>query len=228
MQNLKLLIGVIGGTLVLVLAIAFLFPSGQTTEEQTLADPAVTEADRRYVKVAETTRTEETENPEATESTETEAELITIVEFSDLQCPACRAAEPLVERVVDENPGRVELVYRHFPLESIHENAKEAAVASEIVGEQGLFWEYITVLFENQDDWANESDPTAKLIEYAQEVGADTTDFESKLDDNAYIDLVEADIRDGYTLGVNATPTFFVDGEQFNATQLSTAIEARL
>lgn len=231
MQNLKLLIGVIGGTLVLVFGIAFLFSSNEdSSSEPTVADSNLTEADRRHVYVAAATEEAETsETEEATDSVEPEAELVTIVEFSDLQCPACRTAETTVNKVMADNPGKIELVYRHFPLEQLHPYAREAAIASEIVAEQGLFFEYKQLLFETQPDWAASEDPTPMFIDYAQQVGADVTDFETKLEDKAYSDLVEADVRDGFALGVNSTPTFYVNGEKLsNVGALSAAVSDRL
>lgn len=232
MQNLKLLIGVIGGTLVLVMAVAFLFSNDQEASEPTLADASLLEGERRHVKLSSSADTDASQEDEAaddaTPSSESEAELVTIVEFSDLQCPACRTAEPIVEQVIANNPGRIELIYRHFPLDQSHPYAREAAIASEVVAEQGLFFEYINLLFEEQPTWSQSDDPTPLFIEYAQQVGADVTDFETKLGENQYADLVEADVRDGFALGVNATPTFFVDGEKVNATGLAAAVAERL
>ena len=227
MQNLKLLIGVVGGTLVLVFAVAFLFSSQETTETTT-ADASLTEADRRHVRTSESQPTEEDEEVEATESSQESEKVVTIVEFSDFQCPACRAASPLIKQAVANNPGKVELLYRHFPLESIHKNAKAAASASEVIAEQGLFWEFHDVLFENQPDWSGEEDPTELFIQYATDIGANVEDLESKLSNSTYADLVEDDIKDGFALGVNSTPTIYVDGEQVNAGEVAEAVAARL
>jgi protein-disulfide isomerase len=234
MQNLKLLLGVIFGTLIMVFGVAFLFSSNAENTTKPV-DMQLAQGERRLVKTAKAI--EETPTGEATEvGTESSeattagdaSSLTTIVEFSDLQCPACRAAQPLLEQIISANPGQYELVYRHFPLESIHQNAKLAAVASEVMADQNLFWEFHDLLFEEQEAWATESDPTAMFKQYATDLEADVTDFEAKLKDSLYIDRVEADIRDGYALGVDATPTFYVDGQKMTAQELSQFVSSRL
>lgn len=237
MQNLKLLAGTIVGTLVLVFAVAFLFSGDSDQSQNQTADAALTQGDRRNLKIAEATSDGDSETPMPSPETESQAtdsasepnEVVTIVEFSDFQCPACKAAEPVVEQVVEDNPGRVELIYRHFPLESIHPNARDAAIASEIAAEAGLFWEYHDLLFENQTEWADAEDPIAFFEQYAQELEIDTTDFSQKMESSVYSDLVEADIRDGFALGINATPTIYVNGVKVNnAGEVAAAVAAQL
>src|SRR3989337_966761 len=80
---------------------------------------------------------------------------VTIVEFSDFQCPACLASSTVLQEMVMENISHVRLVYRHFPLTSIHDHAFEAAKASEIAAGQGKFWEMHDILFERQDEWTS-------------------------------------------------------------------------
>lgn len=227
MQNTKLLIGVVGGTLIAVLGIAYLF-SQESTSEPRIVDASVLEADRRHVsgQVAAT----ESAEPEATQAAESEAtEKVTMVEFSDFQCPACRAASPLIKSVLEQNPDSVELVYRHFPLEQIHQNARAAAIASEAAARQDAFWEYHDLLFEFQPDWAEESNPREMFIEYAQQLELDVEQFTADLDDPELDDLVEQDLRTAYTLGVSSTPTLFVEGEQVeNLNQLPVIVSSKL
>lgn len=233
MQNFKLLAGVIGGTLVAVLAIAYLFTS-QDGAEPRVADLGIVQGDMRHIK-STSPETEEEGGEEALEEESEEATasaveetttMITMVEFSDFQCPACRAAQPLLQQILDEYPGQVQLVYRHFPLEQIHNNARLAAISSEVAATQDLFWEYHDLLFDNQTEWSASSNPTELFTGYAVELGMDADDFVAGLADNQFDALVETDLRDGFALGVQGTPSVFVDGVQVNIAQLSDYIAA--
>src|SRR3989344_8159194 len=97
---------------------------------------------------------------------------VTIVEFSDFQCPACGAAHPVVKQVIKEYGDRILFVYRHFPLLATHQYALKAAEAAEAAGEQGKFWEYHDLLFAKQDNLKTED-----LKRYAQELELDTAKF---------------------------------------------------
>ena len=224
MQNMKLLIGVIGGTLILVLGVAFLF-SGQSasTTETTSLDQLVVMGDSRHLHLASA----EGES-EASDSGTTDNSVITIVEFSDFQCPACRAAAPIAKDVVESNPGRVALVYRHFPLETIHRNARAAALVAEAASMQGKFWEYHDILFTRQEDWAGESNPEAKFLKYAEELELDMGAFEEAMKSDEVKNLVDSDITDGLTFNVNSTPTFFVDGQKVGTGDLAQVVAAKL
>lgn len=227
MTNLKLLVGVIGGTLVLVLAIAFLF-SDSGESGPTNYDPNLILGDERLVRVAESQEEmPEEDGVEASDSAMAN-EVVTIAEFSDFQCPACKASHPVVARLVANNPGEVRLVYRHFPLESIHPNARAAGVAAEAAARQEAFWLYHDHLFDFQEDWATESDPTEMFVDYARELGLNADQFEEDLEDPELAQLVDADIADGMALGVNSTPTFFVDGEMVLLRDLEATVSEKL
>lgn len=133
---------------------------------------------------------------------------ISIVEFSDFGCPACKAQHPIVESIIEDYPTLVSWGYRHFPLPQ-HKNAEKAAAAAQAAGEQGKFWEYADVLFANQG--AFEED---ELVSYAQEEGLDVEKFKEDIKNNAFADIVTQDISYGKQLGVNSTPTFFINGKQ--------------
>ena len=141
---------------------------------------------------------------------------VTIVELSDFQCPACKGAESVVKGLLEKYPDQVRLVYRHFPLEQIHKNAMAAAEVAEAAETQGKFWQMHQVLFERQEEWAENRD---KLDEYKQELGVVAGDYKSRS---------ETDVEDGIKLGVNATPTFFVNGIKANTSQLVSLIEEEL
>ncbi len=150
--------------------------------------------------------------PHAKGASEEDA-ILTIVEFSDFQCPACRAAYPLMDTFVQDNPDTVRLVHRHFPLVSIHLNARKAAIASEIAAEEGLFWEYHNLLFNNQDEWSQVSDPTDLFVGYAESLELDGDDFREKMTASIYDQNVRDDQNTAHDLNLNSTPTFFFNGK---------------
>ncbi len=224
MQNVKLLAGVILGTLVLVFGVAFLF--SQESEPE-LFDAQTVIGEEPHVRMLPAEVGEASDASESAEVSELEPELL-VVEFSDFQCPACKQVQPLVEQLMEEYRGRVGLVYRHFPLDQIHPNARRAAVASEIMAEEGKFWEYHDLLFERQEAWAASEDLDSLLAVYAQELGVDREAYMSRLEDESWADKVQADWTAGVSLGVDATPTFFVDGEKINANDLANVLSQKL
>jgi len=134
---------------------------------------------------------------------------VAIVEFSDFQCPACGSAHPIIKRITQEYEDKILFVYRHFPIITAHKYALKAAEAAEAAGEQGKFWEYHDLLFENQ-----ESLKTQDLKRYAQELELDTAKFNEALDSGKFKDKVTTDMDDGEKLGVSSTPTFFINGQK--------------
>lgn len=143
----------------------------------------------------------------------------TLVEYSDFQCPACSAYEPMIQRLIKENPEKVRLVYRHYPLRSIHANAQAAAEAAEAANIQGKFWEMHDVLFNTQTDWSNEKNPSAKFEEYARSLGLNVDQFKSDSKSKAVKDKIDADYSSGTRSGVQGTPTFFLNGKQITSPQ---------
>jgi protein-disulfide isomerase len=131
---------------------------------------------------------------------------ITIVEFSDFECPYCGAAHDTVEQVMSTYAGKVRLVYRQFPL-SFHPHAEKAAEASLCAADQGKFWEYHDVLFKNQ----KKLDPT-DLKAFASEVGMDGQKFGQCLESGDKKKAVDADQQAGLAAGVGGTPAFFING----------------
>ncbi|WP_375772401.1 thioredoxin domain-containing protein [Archangium gephyra] len=131
---------------------------------------------------------------------------ITIVEFSDFQCPYCSRANESVDQVMKAYPTQVRLVFRHFPLE-IHAQAPKASEAALCAQDQGKFWEMHDKLFANQ-----RALEIPQLKGYAKELGLDTAKFNKCLDDGAKASIVQADLADGQKAGVNGTPAFFING----------------
>lgn len=139
---------------------------------------------------------------------------VVVVEYSDFQCPACAAYEPVIDRMLEELGQDVALVYRHFPLTSIHPNAMLAAQAAEAAGRQGKFWEMHDKLFLQQTVWSEAQDPTDLFIEYAAGVGVNQDTFRVDLNSDEVKAAVAEDLNSGQQLGVQATPTFYVNGKK--------------
>jgi protein-disulfide isomerase len=143
---------------------------------------------------------------------ETKGATVTLVEFLDYECEACGAAYPIVEQILEEYKGKVNFVVRNFPN---HKNSLLAANAAEAAGEQGKYWEMYNILFENQTEWAEKQTPQTKIfIKYAEKIGLDMDKFKTVLDSKKYDDMLNKDKQEGIALGVNATPTFFINGEK--------------
>ena len=148
---------------------------------------------------------------------------VTMVEFTDFQCSACGGMYPIVEEVLKSYGPRVHFVIRNFPLTTLHPNAYNAAQAAEAAKAQGKFWEYIDVLFKNQTTLDRDN-----LKKYATQVGLDRKQFDADLDSGKYEPVVRHDIEEGEAYGVEATPTFFINGvvlTDYSAEGLRAAIE---
>lgn len=133
---------------------------------------------------------------------------VTIVEFTDFQCPACAAMHPVLEDVLKSYGNKVRFVVRDFPL-NMHEWARKAAEAANAANAQGKFFEYIAVLFKNQ-----KALDVPSLKKYATQIGLDRARFDAALDRGVYAAEVQKDVEDGELYGVGSTPTIFINGVQ--------------
>ncbi|MBC7931337.1 MAG: thioredoxin domain-containing protein [Rubrivivax sp.] len=150
---------------------------------------------------------------------------VTVIEFTDYQCPTCAQAQPIFERLVTEYGDRVKFVVRDFPL-PMHADAQKAAEAAEAAREQGKYWDFTAILFRNQSKLA-----PAMLKQYAGVLGIDRAKFDAALDSGKFADKVQRDILDGQKVGVNSTPSFFVNGVRvgdMSYEALKAAIDAAL
>ena len=150
---------------------------------------------------------------------------VTMIEFSDFQCPFCSQYFTQTLPAVEKNyidSGKVKLVFKNMPLENLHPNAKAAAMAAECANEQGKFWDYHNKLFSNQNSWANLSsvNVTSTFKQYALQIGLDTTNFNSCVDSSKYADKVNKDSKDGASYGATGTPTFFIGNDKKGYTKL--------
>ena len=137
---------------------------------------------------------------------------VAVVEFSDIQCPACKAAEPISVEL-RRTPG-VKFVYRHFPLTTIHKNAWNGARALEAARLLDKGWEMMELVFDKQEEWADLGNPDEKFVAYAKELGLDEKIFEEKYKSKETDEPVGVDSSLGNRLKLSGTPTFFVNGEQ--------------
>lgn len=147
---------------------------------------------------------------------------VTIVEFTDFQCPACAAMQPVLDEVLKSYGDKVRFVVRDFPL-LMHANARKAAEAANAANAQGKFFEYTALLFKRQ----NALD-VPSLKKYASEIGLDRARFDAALDSGTYAAEVRHDMQDGEIYGIESTPTIFINGvrlEVLSAEALRAAID---
>lgn len=197
----KLFLGIIVATIGLIAGAVFLF-----------SKPAPTLSRVQLIPPGTTLRG----NPDATTY---------VVEFSDFQCPGCAAFAPVVSQIVEKHKDKLLFAYRHFPLDQ-HAFAMKAAIAAEAAARQGKFWEMADLLFKNQDKLSDEL-----VLQFAQSLQLDQSQFTQTLNDQAIRQKVEADRAYALSIGINSTPTFFLNGKKLNLTSfedLKRAVEEAL
>ena len=134
---------------------------------------------------------------------------VTIVEFSDFQCPGCKTYQGLLNQVLQLYPKEVKLVYKEFPLADIHANAVNAAKAALAAGRQGKFWEMHDMIYQNQDELGMDD-----LKAYAQKVGLDVHRWEQDFSSPEVQQQLSREAEEGRAVGVDSTPSFFVNGRR--------------
>ncbi|MBP6881240.1 MAG: DsbA family protein [Candidatus Pacebacteria bacterium] len=140
---------------------------------------------------------------------------VTLVEYSDLQCPACAAFEPVLQGMLEQYGDKLRFEYKHFPLpQRIHPFAFQASMAAEAAGQQDKFFEYHDLLYSNQKTWSSAAVPTSFFIQYASDLGLDLDLFKSHLKSSKLREKIEAEFAEGEALGVTGTPTFFLNGQK--------------
>lgn len=142
-----------------------------------------------------------------------------LVEYSDLQCPACKAYHTMIKTTIENTdiPKKVTFVYRHFPLAQ-HKYSRDAAYAAEAAGEQGKFFEMSDKLFETQDDWSKSNTPGEYFTKFAKDLKLDVKKFEKDRVSAEMKNRVQNDFVTGSNVKVNSTPTFFLDGKKITVT----------
>lgn len=144
---------------------------------------------------------------------------VTVVEFADYECSACGEANPIIQQILKNYDGKINFVFRNFPLPQ-HQNSMIAAEVAEAAGEQGKFWEMHDKLYETQNDWSNSNNPLELFISYAKDMGLDTAKIRNEVSANKFSAKIQQDIADATALGINETPTFFINGQELLGVQV--------
>jgi protein-disulfide isomerase len=138
---------------------------------------------------------------------------VTLVEFSDFQCPACIDYYPVVKKITEEYKDKMNFVYRNFPLQQ-HKNALPAATAAEAAAKQGQFFQMYDKLFTGHLEWENEADPKTVFEKYAKDLSLSLDKFRTDMNSDEVKKIIEDDYQDGLKAGVDSTPSFYVNGEK--------------
>lgn len=138
---------------------------------------------------------------------------VVLTEYSDYQCPACAHFHPIVEKLKEELGERIEVEYRYFPLNN-HQFGALTARAAQAAKNQGKFQEMHNLLFEGQQRWSRSPNPVSILMNYAEELELDLEQFEADINSMDTQRTVMEEKMEGQEKGVNATPTFFINGEK--------------
>ena len=152
---------------------------------------------------------------------------VTLEEFSDFQCPACGGLDPGLRKISRDYGDRVRWVFRNFPLTTIHKYAFISARAAEAAGAQGKFWEMHDILYDNQKEWVEASEPRDLFASYASRLGLDVQRFRADLERQDLAERIMADLNRGNSLGVRGTPTIFVNGRELMPGKLPTEEDVR-
>ncbi len=139
---------------------------------------------------------------------------ITIFEYSDLACPACAAANSKLKSVLSVYGGKIQVNFKHYPLTGIHRFSLDAAVFADCAGKQGKFWEFADLLFENREKWANNENFKKEFESYAKKISLNFEQMEKCYLDPQSLKEVKNDISRGDLKGIDATPTFFINGKR--------------
>lgn len=148
---------------------------------------------------------------------------ITLIEYADFECPYCARAYQSLAALMPKYGKDVRLVYRHFPLTDMHPDAQPAAEASEAAGAEGKFWEMHDALFEGQDDLSDDA-----ITDMAQDIGLDAGKFQDAWQSGKFAKRVESDAATASQAGVHRTPTFFINGVQFDGDSDEASLDAAL
>lgn len=151
---------------------------------------------------------------------------VTVVEFSDFQCSDCKQAQEVLTELRSQYPDRLRFVFHHFPLTATYSHTLQASNAAEAAAVQGKFWEFASLLFEQQNTWSNVSDPSDLFIAYAQQVEtSNLSQFRDDVHRMVYRQIVLGDLALGNRLGISEAPTFFINDQKVPLPGLQLAVE---
>jgi protein-disulfide isomerase len=198
----KLLLATLGGTLLLIIGVSVFFSGSGVSNGPVVVEQSVL-----------------LEGATNSKGADAESAEVTIVEFSDFECPACASVAPVLDDIVANYP-QVRVVYRHYPLISIHRNAVAAGTAAEAAAQQGKFWEMHDSLFATQPEWSNGGNPDEIFFGLARDLNLDEESFRAAYKSAETRDKVMSELRLGETLRVGSTPTLYYNGELMDITQI--------
>lgn len=147
------------------------------------------------------------------------AKKVNLTEYGDYQCPACGQYYPLVKQLVEQYKNDIQFQFRNFPLRQIHPNAQASSRAAEAAAKQGKFWEMHDLLYEQQNSWKDSSSANVVFEGYASQLGLNVAKFKTDFASAAVNETIAADYAEGTKLGVNSTPSFFVQGKKITNPQ---------
>jgi len=152
---------------------------------------------------------------------------VVFIEYGDFQCPSCRGAYPQVKEATEAYKDKVAFIFRNFPLTTIHPNARAASAAAEAAGLQGKYWEMHSLLYENQADWESLTGDkrTTVFLNYAGELSLDTEKFKTDLASKTVNSKISFDQAIGKKVGVEATPTFYLNGTKLSSTDAGQIVQ---
>ncbi len=150
------------------------------------------------------------------------AKNVTLTVYGDFQCPVCGQFYPIEKQVVDTFQKDISFKFVHFPLESIHPNARAAARAAEAAGVQGKFFEMHDLLYINQSAWSGSTDAYPVFEAYAKELGLDTAKFKTDFASETVNSTINADLKIGNGKGITGTPTYYINDEKLSNGDIST------
>ena len=137
---------------------------------------------------------------------------VTLIEYSDFQCPACAGTHPWIKQLLADYPNKILFAYRMFPLTNIHPNSHISAQAAYAALKQGKFFEMGDLLFGNQKDWAEQTDPSGIFTDYAKQLNLNVGKFQAEMNSDEAKNYVNDSEKQAISEGMNATPTFILDG----------------
>jgi protein-disulfide isomerase len=147
---------------------------------------------------------------------------VTVIEYADMQCPACKAFEATINPIITEYSDRVKFVFKHFPLTQIHQNAMTAAIVVEAAGLQGKFWEAKKLVYEKQEDWGSSLEAKAKLLVLMADLGLDMDKLNNDIKSDEVKNRVINNLREATSLQLPGTPTVIINGVKVNTASIGT------
>jgi len=148
--------------------------------------------------------------------------VVTIDEYGDYQCPPCGALHPIIKTLKGEYGDRIQFAFHHFPLTQLHSHALEASSAAAAAGLQGKFWEMHNLLYEKQSEWSEVGDFRPIVLEFARKIGLDLPRFTRDIDGLQVVTIISEDMQRGALLGVNGTPTVFINSQLIHSDNFTT------